>query len=58
MAEPVGLAAVCVLAAVADAQDKSIRPIKPGRLMALVIGNEAYAEAPWWNPVNDARAVA
>ena len=52
------LAAVCVLAAVADAQDKSIRRLEPGRLMALVIGNAAYAEAPLKNPVNDARAVA
>ena len=52
------LAAVCVLAAVADAQDKSIRRLEPGRRMALVIGNAAYAEAPLENPVNDARAVA
>ena len=52
------LAAVFGLVAVADAQDKSIRRIEPGRLMALVIGNAAYAEAPLENPVNDARAVA
>ena len=52
------LAVVCVLAVVADAQDKSIRRLEPGRLMALVIGNAAYAEARLDNPVNDARAVA
>ena len=52
------LAAVCVLAAAADAQDKSIVRIEPGRLMALVIGNAEYADAPLRNPVNDARAVA
>ena len=52
------LAAVCLLAVVADAQDKSIVRVEPGRLMALVIGNEEYAKAPLRNPVNDARAVA
>ena len=52
------LAAVCVLAAGACSQDKSIRQIEPERKMALVIGNAAYAEAPLQNPVHDARAVA
>ena len=53
------LVAVCVLAVVADAQDKSIRRIEPGRKMALVIGNAAYTtQRQLTNPVNDAQAVA
>ena len=53
------LAAVFGLAAVADAQDKSIRRIEPGRKMALVIGNAAYTtQRQLTNPVNDAKAVA
>ena len=53
------LAAVCVLAEVADAQDKSIRRLEPGRKMALVIGNAAYTtQLQLKNPVNDAQAVA
>ena len=53
------LAAVCVLAVVAVAQDKSIRRLEPGRKMALVIGNAAYTtQRQLTNPVNDAQAVA
>ena len=52
-----GLAGV-VTGQVAD-RDKALRVIRPERKLALVIGNEAYANQ--WalkNPVNDAQAVA
>jgi uncharacterized caspase-like protein/formylglycine-generating enzyme required for sulfatase activity len=50
---------LALAAAFAQTPDRRVAPpAQPGRRVALVVGNAAYASGPLRNPVNDAQAVA